>query len=347
MELANQTYDIAQLAIHKVGNKLQHEGVFLSESLVQLNELTNSLLGTYFFTHFKSEEQYQFYSDVALTDNQVYTWVKEIFEDNDKLLPNAALMAQHLYEVSNHASIKGGEFYVAYFKDCMINGITTDAIGLFKSENKDTFLKIYPDGEQLVLGTDTGINIQKLDKGCLIFNTQEPTGYICKVLDKSSRGNETLYWFDYFLHVRQISNDYFFTEQMITICKDFVKKELPKEFEVSKADQADIFIKSEAYLNSKGDFNFDEFKQTILHQPEAQNRFADFRYDYQQEHQIQLEDNFVISNAAVKKKKAFLRSKIKLDKNFTIYVHGNSELILNDVDEMGRKFYKIYYDQEQ
>jgi hypothetical protein len=341
------TYFIEQLIIHKVGNKLEHEGVFISESTIHLQEDTNALLSTYFSTPFKSEEQYQFYGDVELEDNKVYNWVKEIFNNPDNLIPFSAQMAHHLYENSGHARIKGGEFYVAYFKNCMINGTQCDAIGLFKSENKDTFLKVYPDGEQLLVGTDTGINIQKLDKGCLIYNVEAPTGYLCKVLDKSNKGNETVYWFDYFLHVRQVSNDYFFTEQMITICKEFVKNELPEEFEVTKADQADIFIKTEQYLNNKEDFDFEEFTQTILEQPEVQNKFADFRYEYQQEHQLQLEDNFNISNAAVKKKKSFLRSKIKLDKNFTIYVHGNSELIVNEVDEMGRKYYKIYYDNEQ
>ena len=33
------------------------------------------------------------------------------------------------------------------FKDCLINGETYDAVGLFKSEkNKDTFLKVYLSG---------------------------------------------------------------------------------------------------------------------------------------------------------------------------------------------------------
>lgn len=347
MEANSIIYEIAQLAIHKVGNKLEHEGVFISDSTIRLDETINGLLSTYFFSPFKSEEQYQLYSESSLDDNKVYRMVREIFGQPEKLLEHSAEMAHHLYENSGHVRIKGGEFYVAYFKDCAINGSRADAIGLFKSENKDTFLKIYPDGEQLQLGTDMGINIQKLDKGCIIYNIQEETGFVCKVLDKSNKGNETLYWFDYFLHVRQIFNDYYFTEQMINICKDFVKKELPEEFDVSKADQADIIIKSEQYLNNNDAFNFEDFSQSILEQKEVQDKFADFRYEYQQEHQIQLEDEFTISDAALKKKKAFFRSKIKLDKNFTIYVHGSPELILNDVDETGRKFYKIYYDNEQ
>jgi predicted transcriptional regulator len=37
---------------------------------------------------------------------------------------------------------------------------------------------------------------------------------------------------------------------------------------------------------------------------------------------------------------------IIIDKNFHIYVHGNRNLIEQGIDETGRKFYKIYYQEE-
>ena len=37
---------------------------------------------------------------------------------------------------------------------------------------------------------------------------------------------------------------------------------------------------------------------------------------------------------------------IKLDKNFHIYIHGDRQLIEQGVEKDGRKFYKIYYDEE-
>jgi hypothetical protein len=36
----------------------------------------------------------------------------------------------------------------------------------------------------------------------------------------------------------------------------------------------------------------------------------------------------------------------KLNKNFDIHIHGNRDLIEQDIDENGRKFYKIYYQEE-
>lgn len=76
-----------------------------------------------------------------------------------------------MYKKSTHPQIKGGEFYTVYFKDCILEGEIVDAIGLFKSENKDTFLKVSTLKNDFKIETVEGVNINKLDKGCLIFCT--------------------------------------------------------------------------------------------------------------------------------------------------------------------------------
>ncbi|WP_317169152.1 hypothetical protein [Mucilaginibacter humi] len=47
--------------------------------------------------------------------------------------------------MANHPNIKSGELYVAYFKDVQIEGNLLEAVGIFKSENKETYLKVYPE----------------------------------------------------------------------------------------------------------------------------------------------------------------------------------------------------------
>lgn len=69
--------------------------------------------------------------------------------------------------------IKAGEFYVVRFTDCLVNDQATDIIGLFKSENKDIFLNIYTEQNDLHIESLSGINTHKLDKGCLIFNIEK------------------------------------------------------------------------------------------------------------------------------------------------------------------------------
>ncbi len=69
-------------------------------------------------------------------------------------------LAAHLYEKSVYPKIKTGEFYVIYFKDCILDEHTADAIGLFKSENKETFLKIFQNTENFNIESEEGIKYQ-------------------------------------------------------------------------------------------------------------------------------------------------------------------------------------------
>ena len=73
-----------------------------------------------------------------------------------------------------------------------------------------------------------------------------------------------------------------------------------------------------------------------------------FRSDYQQQRDIRIEDNFEISNTAVKKQSRFMKSVIKLDRNFHIYVHGNNQYIRKGYDEeTGMNYYQLFFNAEQ
>ena len=61
---------------------------------------------------------------------------------------------------------------------------------------------------------------------------------------------------------------------------------------------------------------------------------------------LELEDNFKIAVQSVKKQARIFKSVLKLDKNFHVYIHGNRELIERGQDSDGRKYYKIYYENE-
>lgn len=64
-----------------------------------------------------------------------------------------------------------------------------------------------------------GININKLDKGCLIFNTEKESGYVISIVDNTNKGNEAQYWKDEFLGVRPIANEFHQTNQFLGIAK--------------------------------------------------------------------------------------------------------------------------------
>lgn len=71
------------------------------------------------------------------------------------------------------------------------------------------------------------------------------------VVDNVGKGVETRYWIDDFLHVRRRKNAYTNTQNLMTLAKNFITQELPKEFEVSKADQIDLLNKSLDFFKKK------------------------------------------------------------------------------------------------
>lgn len=336
---------LKNLSIHKVGHKTNEEGMILSKESIQIDNSIKSVLVDYFINSFKSDEYYIFYHDIDISMNEVYVCVSNIFSNPNSLVEQSINLAKHLYEQSVHPRIKGGEFYTAYFENCIINGENADAIGLFKSENKDVFLKVYPTGSRFEVESEKGININKLDKGCLIFNIEKEKGYVVAVVDNVNKGVEAQYWIDDFLHVRQRKDEYSSTQNILNLCKNFIKNELPQQFEVSKADQIDLLNKSIRFFKEKDTFDFDDFANEVISHPEMIESFSKFKESFQEKNNIEIIDSFTISENAVKKQTRSLKNIIKLDKNFDIHIHGNRNLIEQGVDEKG-KYYKVYYQEE-
>lgn len=336
------------ISIHYVGNKNNDDGCILSNKIQDINHELNTIVGQYFLLPFKSNEYFNLDHEADLNLNEVFSYVSKIFDNPESLHEQSVNLAKHLYEQSNHPKIKGGEFYVVYFNDCIIDGETVDAVGLFKSENKDTFLKVYPSGDGFEIESQQGVNINKLDKGCLIFNTDRENGYVVAVVDNTNKGAEAHYWIDDFLHVRQRKDEYYNTQNVMTLAKNFVTKELPKEFEVSKADQAELLNKSVKFFKEKDTFDMEEFANEVIAQPEVIDRFNQYKDSYAKERDIEFADSFSISDTAVKKQARVLKSVIKLDKNFHIYVHGNNQYIKKGFDEStGMHYYQLFFKEEQ
>ena len=337
---------LQELIIHNVGNKTLGDDLILSKKSVSLSDELQNILSQYFLASFKSEENYSFYHDTTLSLNEVFSYVSEVFSNPETIKNQSVNLAKHLYNKSVHPMIKGGEFYVIYFRECVFQNETIDAIGLFKSENKDIFLEVERVEEGFEIGSRKGININKLDKGCLIFNTEKENGYIVSIIDNTNKGSEAQYWKDQFLGVQVLNNEYHQTNQFLGITKQFVTKQLDEVFEVSKADKIDLLNRSVDYFKSHDQFDKEEFEAEVFVDKNLIQSFQQFDETYRKENEVELSDNFVISEQAVKKQARVFKSVLKLDKNFHIYIHGNREMIEQGVDENGRKFYKIYYNEE-
>jgi len=343
-----QFYDtkIKNVAVHFVGNKNNDENVRCSKLLLSIDEDIDYVLTNYFVKPFlKMEEQNNFFHETDLSLHEVYNYISKIFDNPETLLEQSINLAKHLYEQSTHPKIKSGEFYTVFFNDCILNGETVDAVGLFKSENKDTFLKVYPAGEGFQIESEKGININKLDKGCLVFNTEKENGYVVAVVDNTNKGIEAQYWTDDFLHIRQRKDEYYNTQNLLSLTKHFIKDELPQQFEISKAEQIDLLNRSVKFFKENDSFDMQEFTNEVMEYEDVIEKFTQYKSEYAQVHDVEIADSFAISENAVKKQSRIFKSVIKLDKNFHIYIHGDRNLIEQGQDGKG-KFYKVYYQEE-
>lgn len=337
----------SRIVVHKVGNKINNENLFMSGEELRLDEEMQERLSQFFLSAFKSEEQFQFYSDSYLANNVVYGAVSDIFENPENFLQESETLAKHLYEVAENPRVMGGELFVAYFEgETNEDGTCIDSIGIFKTERKEAFLKIHSkEDDAYLLEQDFGIGLGKLDKGALIYNSGKETGYAVSVVDNNKNG-DLYYWFEDFLKVKQRSDDYFHTQETLQVYKDYITKQLPQEFEVSKADQADFLNKSITFFKEKEQFDYDEFTKEVLGDEHVIESFSNFKTDYEQDMQVSISEEFPINTAAVKKQQRHFKSVIKLDKNFHIYVHGDRNKIETGQDERG-KYYRLYFEEEQ
>lgn len=339
---------LKKLVIHRVGNRLMEEPVVLSDEPVDLSAQPEleQVLKKFFLSPFRDPVYYHFHHVTSLDLNEIYSISSALFRSTKGFVKKSKDIANILYQYSDHPKIRNGELYVAYFDECVVDNEVAEAIGIFKSENRETFLKVFQEDAYFGVNHDEGISIKKPDKACLIFNVHAEEGFRVCILDQQNAGNEAQYWKDEFLKLAPVADNYYQTQHYLSLARNYVTERLDEEFEVSKADQIDYLNRSINYFKKNEQFNEQEFAHDVFGHDEVINSFRKFKGDYQQEHDLRVVGEFEISAQAVKRQSKVFKSVLKLDRNFHIYIHGDKDLIEKGVDPDGRKYYKIYYDRE-
>ena len=346
MNFTNAT--LKSVSVHGVGNQALGQNLVLSKKSLKLNAQLLEKLRDYFLNRFTTvPEQYSFSHASSLKYNEVYNFATELFSGTATLHSVSVSIAQHLYAHSVHPKVKEGELYVCLFENVEIEDKAVEVLGIFKTENKSGFFEVDQLNAEFSIHYKEGIDINKFDKGCLIFNLHKKDGYIVTILDNQNRGEEALYWKQDFLGLAQKTNEFHQTNQFLGIAKNFVTKQLSEEFEVSKADKIDLLNRSVEYFKTHESFDKQEFEKEVFQDAGIIKSFRNFDDGYRQLNDIELTDQFDISPQAVKKQARVFKSVLKLDKNFHIYIHGNRDLIEQGIEKDGRKYYKIYFDKEE
>ena len=153
-------------------------------------------------------------------------------------------------------------------------------MGIFKSENKEAYLKVYPEQGGFQLNYEQeAININKLDKGVVIVNTEEEEGFKVLVVDQTNQ-SEAVYWKDNFLKLKSRNDAYQQTGNLMKVYKNFVNEKLDEVFELETADKIDLLNRSMNYFKSKETFDSAEFEEEVIGNPQAGLFFNDYKKNF-------------------------------------------------------------------
>lgn len=340
---------IENLSVHFIGNKNNEEELKLSENATEIAAQAEEILINYFLSPVKNNEYYQFWHESELGLNEVYKFCTDIFNRPQSFLKSSQHIARHLYAQTLHPKIKSGELCIAYISNCILDGEENiDAVAIFKSETKDNVLRTkFKDGSY-TLSPVEGISVNKLDKACLVFNSRSELGYKVCIADQGARsGEEAQYWKDNFLQVRLFSDEYNNTTHFLKLTKSFITQTLAEEQGLSTTDQVQLLDRSIRFFKNNETINTKQFQENVFEDEATIDAFNRFGAAYITSNNIDIAAEFTVAEHAVKKQEKNYRSVIKLDRNFHVYVHGNPNLIEKGTDSDGRKYYKLYYEEER
>jgi len=340
---------LGQLAIHRVGNKHDEESIFVSEQPTEVTEELREVLVDYFLKPFvKVTEKHEF---VTLEDDEINVLkgiAETVFGAEELFFEQSAKVVEHLFEQSNHPHIKSGDLFVAYFDEMYLEGELLNAIGIFKSERKDTFLQVKEKESQLEVMVEAGINVKKLDKGCLILNSSEK-GLIVLTVDNNNY--DANYWKKDFLNIDIIKDENFETKAYMDLCKAFAKDVIGNN--ETKKEEIDFITQSVKYFEENEHVETQEFNDTIFDGvEELKEDFKDYKKAYEQEYEIEIADSFDISQPVLQREKKSISNTIKLDTNIQIKMNFNdADSIHRFVEqgydsEKGMHYYKVFYNKE-
>jgi len=337
---------IENLSIHRVGNKSRNETQFLSENPYSLNDEIVPLLKEYFFKSFREKEEnyFQFVHEVDLEYNEMYNLATEIFLNPSSVHDVSKKITTHLFEQSNHPHIKNGEVYVTYLTNISIDNNVVDAIGVFKSELRTDFLQFEEKNNNLEMILQEGINLNKLDKGCLIFNYKKEEGY--KILTIDSNRYDAKYWLEHFLSVDAFQDENFMTKKYLKFCQEFAKEVVfPAE---DKKQEVMFMNRAVNHFAKNDDFEETAFLNDVMDNPDLIPEFKNYKADRGEKYSIEDVTSFPIANAAVTDVRKSIKNVINLDTNIQIkldFINPESaeKFVEKGWDEEKQMYYYLVY----
>lgn len=339
---------IERISLQKVGSKYREELNFLAKAEVALSDKEDKALKSFFLSSVKSSiELNKFSHHVSLEYNTMFDLTKKYFEQEKDFISYSNSVLGHLYENSTHPQIKTGELFVVEFHDIEFGDIITTAIGVFKIEKKLEFLNFNHREDGIDFIIDKGVKLQKIDKGCLIINTEKDDGL--RILSVDNNSYDASYWKNDFLGLEEVHNDSFQTKHYLNMISDFSANLVIDNDTLAQKD----FINQTMRVFNENEFiNNDILKEELLEPFEITEKFEEYKEEYKQIHNLDLEPSFNIEQTTLKKEKKKIKSEILLDTMIQIKIDADEidtvkENIERGYDEEKRMhYYKVFFNEE-
>jgi hypothetical protein len=340
---------ITDFIIHKVGNKFNSTRNVFSKKTLLFNEDSYQLMFNYLlkpFTNLTESYRFSHHADINLNEMNAYT--KSLFINEGDFVEVSQNIVKHLYEQSNSANIKTGDVLIVKFEGIEINEIITNAIGVFKIENKLNFFQTYIEDNQIEVLLTQGISTKKLDKGCLIINTTDAEGTVVLSVDNNSY--DAQYWIKNFLQIKLADDIHNHTKNYLDLCNSFSEEVIKENF--GKKQQSEFLANTIDYFKENESIDVENFKADIFEEEQRKVLFEDYKKQFETQQNIVLRNQFFVSDRVLKKEKKKFKTEIKLDTHIKINIDIDASdaalyYLERGYDEDKKMFfYKVFFNEE-
>lgn len=341
---------ISKFIIHKVGNKFNSATNIFSENVITFDEESYELMKPFLLKPFANvSESFRFNHHASIELNELNSYATELFKDETSFIDISKHIVNHLFEQSNSAQIKIGDVIIALFEDIEYKDIMTQAVGIFKIENKINFFQTYMEEDTLDVYVQKGISTKKLDKGCLIINSSDEEGKV--ILSVDTNNYDAQYWLNNFLNVKYANDNNQHTQNYLEMCKDFSEDIIKEDF--GNHEKTKFLAKTVDFFKSNDDINIKDFKEEIFEENEEHKTlFDDYKKEFETVNDVLVRNQFAVSDIVLKKQKQKIKTEIKLDTNIQIKLDIDAPDAANEYLEKGfdeekkMKYYKVFYNEE-
>ncbi|WP_452221881.1 nucleoid-associated protein [Lacinutrix salivirga] len=347
--ITRKNASISKFIIHKVGNKHNDTKNAFSEQEVHFDEASYELMLPFLLRPFGSVVQsYRFNHHANVELNEINSYSKQLFNEDDAFIETSKHIVKHLYEQSDSAQIKTGDVLVAIFEGIEYKEMTTNAVGIFKIESKTNFFQTFLEGNSYDVMVQKGINSKKVDKGCLILNQTDTEGNIILSVDNNSY--DAQYWLNKFLNIKYADDMNNHTHNYLNMCSEFSTEILKTSY---GEQERNIFLaKTIDYFKENETINIENFKEEVFNEEKHIRLFEDFKKEYEGEQDVLIRNQFDLAEAVVKKDKKKIKTDIKLDTNIQIKLDIDApdaaqEYLERGYDEEKKMhYYKVFFNAE-